>query len=368
MKISSNSPLLQFGPGHEDLREDLSVVALMGRYLWVASDEMTSLERLSTDDGQTFKNHKSFRLLEMLKLPIKDEEEEIDIEGLALHDGSMWLVGSHSAKRKKVEEGDKGSIRDKIAKLGKIERKGNRYILARIPIVENPETGEPELSASGAARLEGTEKGSELLDAIKEAAESGDDKGDPHLAPSLSMPGKENGFDIEGLALAGEKIFIGLRGPVLRGWAVILEVSIEKDALPDLRLKKTGPDDRRYKKHFLQLEGLGIRELCVQGSDLLILAGPTMELDEPVHIFRWKDGVNQSEEGLVFNKDLEKVLDVPYGKGKDHAEGMALVPDSDPPRILVVYDSPSDKRKEGGAGVRADVFDLPAGSGSSSRS
>ncbi len=30
------------------------------------------------------------------------------------------------------------------------------------------------------------------------------------------------------------------------------------------------------------MEGLGIRELVIQGKDLLILAGPSMDLDGPV--------------------------------------------------------------------------------------
>ncbi|MNG03413.1 hypothetical protein D3C84_864920 [compost metagenome] len=35
----------------------------------------------------------------------------------------------------------------------------------------------------------------------------------------------------------------------------------------------------RYRKHFFALNGLGFRDLCTSGDDLLILAGPTMDLD-----------------------------------------------------------------------------------------
>lgn len=40
---------------------------------------------------------------------------------------------------------------------------------------------------------------------------------DPHFAPYLAIPGKGNGFDIEGLAVDGQRLFLGLRGPVLLG-------------------------------------------------------------------------------------------------------------------------------------------------------
>jgi hypothetical protein len=42
---------------------------------------------------------------------------------------------------------------------------------------------------------------------------------DPHLGffVGAMIPGKENGFDVEGLAFYQNRIFLGLRGPVLRG-------------------------------------------------------------------------------------------------------------------------------------------------------
>jgi hypothetical protein len=42
---------------------------------------------------------------------------------------------------------------------------------------------------------------------------------DPHFGPYMAIPGKDNGFDIEGLAVDGHHLLLGLRGPVLRSWS-----------------------------------------------------------------------------------------------------------------------------------------------------
>jgi Protein of unknown function (DUF3616) len=59
---------------------------------------------------------------------------------------------------------------------------------------------------------------------------------------------------------------------------------------------------------------------------------------------------------------LERVLDVPYGQGVDHAEGMTLfAPDGGKARslLVVVYDAASERRQLGASTVAADVFSLP---------
>jgi len=187
---------------------------------------------------------------------------------------------------------------------------------------------------------------------------------DEHLAPFLTIPGKDNGFDIEGLAVADGRVFLGLRGPVLRGWAVILELEPHADAdFPDtLELKNIAPDKRPYLKHFLQLGGLGVRDLCRQGDDLLILAGPSMDLDGPVRVLRWQGGGKRHKSGEMIPADaLEPQLDIPYGQGVDHAEGMTLfTPDAGKTQwLLVVYDAAAEQRKQSGNAVLADAFPLP---------
>ncbi|HEY9283672.1 MAG TPA: DUF3616 domain-containing protein [Pyrinomonadaceae bacterium] len=368
MSVKTTGPLLEFSEHVETLMEGLSAAVFVGDDLWVACDELTSVERLSPDGCGGFGGQRSFELHGPLKLPAFGEkkiDQEIDIEGLDFADGYLWLVGSHSVKRKKLSAGKHKNDTDEenIDRLRKTEAEGNRYLLARVPVVRDDETGESVLAAASAdgtltaAQLPCTLTDSALTRAV--LADDEDGKPDRHLAPWLRLPGKDNGFDIEGLAVAGGRVFLGLRSPVLRGWAVVLELSVEGGAGGELRLKKIGPKGRAYRKHFLDLGGLGVRSVNADGDDLLVIAGPPLTHDGPVRVFRWEGGAAVGAESVVWADELGgPVLVVPHGEGADRAEGMVLVPGTKPPAVLVVYDAPSEARKVGGRAVRADIFDL----------
>ncbi len=366
MKKSAHSLLLRFDPDldrldkDKKLRDGLSAVVLVENTLWLAGDETTRLERLSREDRDVYAGHAAFPLNDYLTLPA-GEEEEADIEGLDVSDGYLWLVGSHSLKRSNPKPGK--PIAENRKRLSSVTSDGNRYLLARIPLSKlGPvQVLKKELREQDAWRiagqLRGNAKGNELTDALAK---------DQHIGDFLAIPGKDNGLDIEGLAVAEGRVFVGLRGPVLRGWTTILELAVKEDddASSTFGLKEIGSNGRPYRKHFLDLGGLGVRDLCIDGDDLLILAGPTMDLDGPVTVFRWRDGAKPKEESLVFSEALEKVIDVPFGDGDDHAEGMTLLPQDEKGRrsVLILYDAPSEERKKsvkGEAVLRADVFELP---------
>jgi GNAT superfamily N-acetyltransferase len=155
-------------------------------------------------------------------------------------------------------------------------------------------------------------------------------------------------------------VYLGLRGPVLRGWAVVLELRPEVDPDAPERLRLTAFDDGRpYRKHVLRLRGLGIRDLCPHDDDLLVLAGPTMDLDGPVHVFRWHGALQADTPQVVRGDLLTRELDLPYGEGHDHAEGIGVLGPADSPYLLVVYDSPSPARLTDDGSVLADVVRLP---------
>lgn len=338
------------------MRDGLSTALQTGRNLLLSCDERTTIERLRLQPNGSYAQHQSFDLDELLDLPAKGASE-IDIEGMGIAGQYLWVMGSHSLKRSKPKRKD--PIQKQIKKLAKVKNDPNRYLLARIPILHDEETDDYVLHKEvenpdqpgqmlRAAQLRGDSHSSVLTELLAQ---------DEHIAPFMNIPGKDNGFDVEGLAIHGNRIFIGLRGPVLRGWALVLEVEAEEDTEGELHLKEL-ENGRRYKKHFLNLRGKGIRELRFFGKDIYLLAGPTMDLDGVIAIYRWPNAVGQQEQ-LLHNNELERLCEVPHGSGqnsgKDKAEGLAVL---DEHHVLVVFDSPTDERKKGEEAVWADVLRL----------
>ncbi|MCC2957511.1 DUF3616 domain-containing protein [Massilia sp. IC2-477] len=371
----SNIVLLEFHPERDELcygkelRDGLSVALRTGSSLWVANDESVSLERLtvcaedSTGKSSFTRDHRQYALHDFFNLPLpphgdtSDDINEADIEGLACDGKYLWIAGSHSLRRKQPKDGD--GVKKAQKRLATISADGNRYLLGRIPLVKDGDgytlaresTHKDKLRS--AALLRGDEHGNELTALLRE---------DEHLGPFLAIPGKDNGFDIEGLAVAGKHLLLGLRGPVLRGWAVVVEVAPVDDAEPGrLRLGPVDDEGRPYRKHFVDLHGLGIRDLCVQGKDILVLAGPTMDLDGPVTLFRWRGGAEPGKDCVLAAHELERVLELPYGHGVDHPEGIALFADDRQggAALLVVHDAASPSRQIGDSTLVADVFSLP---------
>lgn len=366
---------LEFDPAMEPSEADkrlcdgLSTVLQIGDHLWLANDESASLERLTlAADGTVASSHRQFQLHRYLDLPQGARGKparapEIDIEGLD-HDGRyLWLTGSHSLKREKpdAEQGVKSAHKS----LARVASDANRYLLARIPLAKGPDglvpvkrlripDGELVAGRLGA----GTKRKDNPLWSLL--------RKDKHFGPFMSLPGKDNGFDVEGLAVAGDRVFLGLRGPVLRGWAAILELRVEgDDASGRLRLRPVaGCKGRRLCKHFVDLGGRGIRDLYRDGEDLLILAGPTMDLDGAISLFRWPGALQARGPSLVEAQTLVHLLDLPGGVGCDKAEGITLfntTPHKGEARCLAVYDAAAPARRKGRHSVLVDVFELPAG-------
>jgi hypothetical protein len=355
---------LQFDPtldslrGGGKLRDGLSGVAGLGDTLWLASDERLSVERLdrATRGEPLFSAHATFPLDKYLRLP-SGARVEADLEDLDIAGGYLWLVGSHALDRDMP--GEEASPRKVAKALSKVERQGNRFMLARIPMIGYDGTWLLRRRAGHgakkriAARLDGNAKGNALTRALAK---------DEHLGASLARPGKENGFDVEGIAVVGERVLLGLRGPVLNEWATILEIEPRPERRhPSLmRLGRIGRGRKLYRKHFLKLDGLGVRALCRQGADLLVLAGPTAAHDGPAKVFRWTGGARPGVERRVRPADVVHVMDLPTGNRGDRPEGIVVVPSKDKrDRLLVVYERASKRRFRGAHGVEADLFTLP---------
>ncbi|NEP40418.1 MAG: DUF3616 domain-containing protein [Okeania sp. SIO2H7] len=349
--------LMRFGTEDEDVYQELSAAAFTpDGHLWLGSDELLGVERLSQVEPFVFGDRRHFELGNYLEL--FNEDDEIDIEGMDYSNDYLWFVGSHSSKRKKPKGKD---VEKDIEKLAGIKFDLNRFLLGRIPTINGELVKAVEPSAASekeltAATVQTLDDRNILIESLKD---------DEHLGIFISaqIPSKENGLDIEGLAVYGDKVFLGLRGPVLRGLAVILEIEVEEKEAGVLTLKNLGEDGKLYKKHFVYLNGMGIRELCLHGEDLIILAGPTMALEALMSVFCLKNVLEFEGEG-IFGEDsdrLEKLFDLPFIPGSDRAEGLAMFSClGEKDALMVVYDSPNERRIPAPGEIFADVFRLPS--------
>ena len=352
-----NAVRLEFAPGAL-VHANLSGAAFSGEWLWVAGDDACGLDRLRRlepvgSETLRFGEVHDFPLAELLDLP-GEPDEEADLEGMALAEGYLWVVGSHGLKRKNAKP-DRPHA-DNAKRLAKLSLDGNRRLLARLPI-ELDASGAPCLVKQAqdgrrAQRLKGDANANQLTRALAD---------DPHFGPYMAIPGKDNGFDIEGLAVNGERLLLGLRGPVLRGWSALLEIALEARG-DQLRLKPLDDSGTLIRKHFLQLDGLGVRDLHFSGDDLYILAGPTMVLNGEIRLFKWpgaKPLLAANGEPVRFESALTEAVTLPHGRGCNRAEAMCELPAAlagGQPSWLVLYDAPGADRKDGEYTVFGDLL------------
>jgi hypothetical protein len=338
--------LLRFGEAktRKGLR-NLSAAARIDSSLFLGADEHGGIDRLTHRGQSEWAGHRRFELADLL--PLADPDAEVDIEGLAVGDGWLWVLGSHARTRAKPEKLP-GECIDLDA-LADLKDTRARCLLARLPLIEDKDGWTP-VAADGERRagmLPQDATGNALARALAD---------DPLVAPFSRIPAKEGGLDIEGIAVCGSRVALGLRGPVIGTHALLLELDLAVRDDGTLAIAH-GPVRR-----LLAMEGLGIRDLKRLGDDLLVLAGPTTGLSGPCAIYRWSGWANDParDPHKVRLHRPERVLDLPFGRGCDHPEGLAAWRTAKGnTRVMVVHDSPCDARVDADARtIVADVFVL----------
>lgn len=309
----------------EELHHDVSAIARLDDTLFLACDETSTIEVMHRTGELSFGEHETVHLDELFELP--DPGGELDIEGLAIDADRLWIVGSHSCTRRKPKKGEAVDLAA-LKRLAQIKPNANRHFLGCVA-----------LSPLGDRRWTVGEHG--LMLPVKKArnALSKALMRDPLIAPFVGIPAKENGFDIEGIAVDGDLVAVGLRGPVVNEWACIVTFAARA------KRRRIGIDKPLCPaKHWLRLGGLGVRDLKRDGTDLLILAGPTQALDGPVRVYRWNAWAGAARTGSDSLVEPELLTELPHGAGCDHAEGLLPWPAADGGGLLVVHDSPCPSR------------------------
>lgn len=279
-----------------EIREaaDVSAVAALGDWLILGSDEGSRVQVLERAAAPG-----EYRVRGEIALLAGDVE--IDIEAIATRGDVVYVAGSHSLKRKKLEPGR--SYQNNRARLRKVVDEPERAWIFRFSL--------DPASATLASPIEKI--------SLRQVIER-----DEILARFARIPGKENGIDIEGLAVDGKTLYVGFRSPVLRhGLVPILVTSFE--------------DPSRYSLRFVDLGGRGVRDMAKVDGGFLILAGPAGELEAPYELYLWNgaDGVPGRDRPPEPPEPLGR-LPLPAG---GTAEGLAVIGSQGGCwSVLVVYD------------------------------
>ncbi len=294
-----------------DVVGNMSGIATDGEFAWTVSDEGRSFECLRIGDA-------GFRLEEQYRLddffPDLPSGHEADLESVDVFGGRLWLGGSHCRVRREPQVA--GTLDPGF------KRRPSRHLLGSI---ELGGSGKPKRGTGRALPFTGD---GSLRRRLRENA---------YLSGFLNLPSKENGLDIEGLALKQKRLLLGLRGPVIDSHAIVVSLPRKAALLPE---------DGKPHLHMLDLGGLGVRDLARDGEAVLVIAGPVTRADGPFRIHRWEP----STDGRI---ETPPVI-YEWATSQKHPEGLCPFAIDGRPGILVVYDESGHGLEDADATVSAD--------------
>lgn len=309
---------------------NISAIASWRQHVFIASDEPTEgngnyLQRFEKSGDDFTAAASGLVELDSPEARVDDDEvtlPEMDLEGLAAEGNVLYVIGSHSAKRKSIEALENTREKNRRRLMSAAKKQPYRDCLFQI-MLNDDGTKQSIARTSLAHFLDSTEP----------------------FKTHRSVAGKENGVDIEGLAVKQGSLYVGFRGPVLRG-----------NYVPILRCTFSEPPVG-CELMFVNLEGRAIRDLIAVKNGLLLLAGPVGDGSESYRLYFW-NGLDQVPgtdieladlgSGLKFLGDLP----LPRNKGMLKAEGVVLVTEDDQTwEVIVIFDGAS-----GGARYNVDMI------------
>lgn len=226
------------------------------------------------------------------------ELDELDTEGVAYDSGFFYVIGSHGAPRKTGKKFDP-----------------SRFFIFRFKV--NEQSGKPDFKFSDDfVDTKAIEKRNTLREVIKNAQDIG---------PFAEKPLNDaNGANIEGIAVKGERIFLGFRGPSVGGKAFILVVDV-KGVFEGSAMNPRPPKDIPLG------DKIGIRDLAGLKTGMLILSGPAGDTSGTYSVSHWDDRSDAW-------KPLAVLGGIPAG-GKP--ETLIVLDETDPQhyRVLVLIES-----------------------------
>ena len=289
--------------------KDLSAIGRVGATLLVGADEGTGpdgdiniIQVLSrqADDQYVVSNDI------VVFTGDKENGRELDIEGIAVEGEYIYVVGSHSSKRKRVKADKSYKKNRKTFNHKNIEDESNRDWLYRLKV-----NAQMQLTENKAITLREIIQKNKVLKTFSQ------------------IPDKENGIDIEGIAVVDDWIYVGFRGPVFRN-----------NYVPVLKLKF---DDAENSASLLWVNfgGGGIRDMAKVDDGFLIISGPVG--DEPgaysVHHWDGRDMIpgKKREQAEIGRMIKLGEIDSPEG-GK--AEGILVLEETDigSYKFMVIFD------------------------------
>lgn len=296
--------------------KNISGIGIKGGFLILGSDEGAAIQVLKKTNPNTYLSNKD-------QLIVLDESgEEIDIEGIAVGEEYVYVVGSHSRKRKKIKL-DK-SVKENLKRLSTIKIEPSREQLFRL-----------KLDANGQL-IKGSIKKISLRDIFANH---------PVFSLFQPIPSKENGIDIEGIAVNEKlgEIYIGFRGPVLRGNYTPIMVLTFKDG--KFKQKKIKKPELRY----INLNGRGVRGIAQYTDGFLILGGPVGDQPMSYQLYFWDGkGMVPGEDNPEVSHHIKQLCEIPLPNSKAKAEGIEFLKQEEGKvYFLVVYDG----EKNGGGKI-----------------